>query len=86
MSKYTITLAVTVEMEIEPEVISRTQTEEWQNHFWRLTEREALEMLAWNVGVREIGLSRLDGWADLPDTAAVVTDLDYEVEDVAVQP
>lgn len=53
----------------------------WRNTFYKLdTEEKVLEMLAYNFGVRDSRLSQLDGWADLPDSAATgsVIHIDYE--------
>lgn len=83
MTRHIITMTVTVEMEIEPEVIERAMTDAWQGLFYQMDRVEdVFEMLAWNIGVQQIGLSHLDGWADLPDSAAVVQYLDYQVDEV----
>lgn len=83
MSRHAITLTVTVTLDIEDEVIARALTAEWQGNFYQMDRvDDVFEMLAWNIGCREIGLSRLDGWADMPDSAAVVVDLDCVIDDV----
>jgi hypothetical protein len=39
----------------------------WLDHLYNLDEEEAIQMLVYNIGMRDIGLSRLDGWADCED-------------------
>jgi hypothetical protein len=75
MSKWTVDVEYVVEVEIhDPDVIDRCFTEDWQAHYWPVTEREeVVRHIAFNAAMNGIeSISRLDGWADLPDTAATI--------------
>lgn len=79
MRAYRARFVVEVSLEVEDDVIERTQSEPWQDTLYDLDEAGAVEMLARCVGILGWRLSRLDGWADLPD-AAVRADLDVTFE------
>lgn len=75
MSRYEVETEIVVEIEVhDPDVFDRCFTEDWQSHYWKVEDRsEVLKHLAFNAvcnGVEDI--SRLDGWADLPSTAATI--------------
>ena len=63
-------------IELEDEVIDRVD-DEWRRFLYDLnTPEEIAEHIAFNIIVNNAGLSRLDGWADLPDRMARVTEED----------
>jgi|GEM_PF-5798726 len=63
-------------IELEDEVIDRVD-DEWRRFLYDLnTPEEIAEHIAFNIIVNNAGLSRLDGWADLPDRMARVTEVD----------
>lgn len=73
MARYTVEITFEVEMEIDPEVIALALTEEWRSEFYQLAnEADVLEMLAYNIAIKDRSLSHLDGWADREDSQAVV--------------
>ena len=48
--------------------------DEWRSHFYDLYSREEIaKHIAYNLVVYRIGLSQMDGWANLPDEMAKVT-------------
>jgi hypothetical protein len=50
----------------------------WRDMFYDLTTpADVIGMLALNCGFRDIKLSRLEGWADLPDDAITVITSSY---------
>ena len=67
--KYRVTLEL--ELDVSEEAITRTQTQEWRDQMYDLTEADSAAMIA-RCLYRGISLSKLDGWADLPDSDAHV--------------
>lgn len=83
MSTHTIHLLVTVRVDIEDaDVVTRVveDHDDWRGTYYDMrTEEDVLEHLAYNCvanGRRDV--TRLDGWADLPDTAARMEIMDVE--------
>ena len=60
-----VEIQVAVEMDLDPEWIDRTQTDEWRNTYYDLTRHEAAEMIADNMIRCHRPINRLDGWADI---------------------
>ena len=66
----------------DPDAIARCFTEDWRSLMYQFdTEGEVLDHLAITLGCREMSLSRLDGWADLPDDAVAARVLEWSGED-----
>lgn len=76
MTKYTIELTIEVEVEIAQEVIDVVD-DEWRATFYDLEDEEAIVAhIATNL-LRRRRLFSLDGWADMPDEAARVLDIEF---------
>lgn len=59
----------------------------WRDMFYDLdTDEKVLDMLAYNLAFNNRSLSSLDGWADLPDTAAHAEIMDLDLDDVVALP
>lgn len=66
-----VEIHVTVEMDLDPEWIDRTQTAEWRDNLYSPTRSEAASMIADNLIRNDARIDQLDGWADIePDIAA----------------
>ena len=79
---FVVHVTAVVEVTInDPDAIQRCFTDEWRASMYRFdTEGEVLDHLAIALGCREMQLSRMDGWADLPDDAVEARVLDWETE------
>lgn len=59
----------------------------WRDTLYDLDDRDAvLDMLGYNLGLHDRDLNQLDGWADMPNTAATgrIADLDLiSIEELA---
>lgn len=63
----------------DPDAVARCFTDDWRDAMYRFdTEGEVLDHLAICVGCRDMRLSRMDGWADLPDSAVEARVLGWE--------
>jgi hypothetical protein len=61
-------------IELDDEVINRVD-DEWRKHLYDLRTTEAIvEHIVYNLVVNNWELSDLDGWADLPNSMAKITD------------
>ncbi len=76
VSRYRVTFETTVTIEIDPEVIDRTQTKWWRDQMYRLTPDQAIAMVAQSVAIDGRSLPGMDGWADLPAAAVTVVSRD----------
>jgi len=66
----------------DPDAIDRCFTEDWRAAMYRFDrEQEVIDHLAINLGRRDMRLSALDGWADLPDTAVTARVLEWTTEE-----
>lgn len=68
---YVVTLQVT--LDCDEDVITRTQRDGWADLMYDITEDEAAGMLGRILQGR--GLSACDGWADMKDEQAEVSDV-----------
>jgi len=76
---------IEVVLRVEPSLLDRALTPEWQDSFYTFEDREAVAAhLAYNL-VQGRSLSSLDGWADCEDSAATVEILDATAWDCAKQ-
>lgn len=78
MPKVKVVFDVTVELEIAEEVFAAV-TDEWRKNFYDLrSDADVAGHVARNV-MRGRPLSRLDGWADMPDDNVKVVDSEWLV-------
>lgn len=79
-----VTATVTYRVVINNEDVVRRCTENvdgWQDDFYMLkTRADVLQHLAYNLGLHDLRLSQLEGWADLPDDAVTVTSFTQDWE------
>ena len=85
MSRHTVVFTIKVEMELAEGVLSDALTDDWKASAYDFGPNQrdgVLEMLAWNLGIKDRNLSSLDGWADREDGHADVIrcDVDCDVE------
>ena len=77
MPRFTVQFQIDVEVEIDPIVIDRAFTDDWQDSYYDFfEEREVVEHLTSNIVFQGRQLSQLDGWADLPDNLIKVRETD----------
>jgi len=78
--KFSGTFEVEFETEIEQSVFDAVN-DEFREHLYDLQDDEdILEMIA-SCLLRRMSLSQLDGWANLPDSYAFITDEDWYLQD-----
>lgn len=83
MSVYDVTITVALRVNLSDTLVERAQDAAFVRDFYGLdTPEKIAEHLAWNIGLRECDLSRLDGFADLDNDQATVLLMgaDYETE------
>jgi hypothetical protein len=79
--KFKIEFMITADLEISPEVFEQID-EDWKNTFYNLeTPEEIAEHISYNM-LRGCNLSNLDGFANLSNNFAKLTNIDYEPESV----
>jgi len=79
--KFEVTFTVTAKIELDDDVITAVDSE-WRSQFYNLDSiNDIAEHIAYNL-LRGASLSRLDGWADQPDTNARLLDEDWELDEV----
>ena len=61
---YSGTLEINFEIEIDNSVIDRTQEEEWQSVFYKLSRKQAIGMISRNF-LKGNDLDSLDGFCDM---------------------
>lgn len=76
MSRWRVTWRAEVLLTVDDDtdVLTRTQTKEWRDHFYHMTEEDTVEMIARCCGVDGSRIDQLDGWADLPNADVVKID------------
>ena len=71
--KFSVTWTVECEIELDEEVVNRVD-DEWRKHLYDLHgAAEIAEHIAYNIVINHWPLSGLDGWADMEDSKARVT-------------
>ena len=69
---FTVHLEADVEIEIDDRAID-TVDDSWRQYFYDLeTPEDIAGHIAYNMVVNRLGLSRMDGWADLDNMLAVI--------------
>ena len=83
--KFVVSWQTEVLIELDDEVIDRVD-DEWRASLYNLHgANEIAEHIAANIVLNKWGLSDLDGWADMKDSAAKIVDEDtffWECEEV----
>jgi len=82
MKKFAVVFEVTAEIELDEKVISVVD-DEWRSMLYPLhSEKDIAEHIAYNFVRNRASLSRLDGWADQPDSNANLISEEWELEEV----
>lgn len=81
-TKFTGTITIDVEIEVSDELIAGVLTPEWRKAFYPLkTAEEVAYHLAYNEIRNGLTVSRLDGFADRPESDVRVTKQRWEPVD-----
>jgi len=79
--QFDIHINVNARLVVKNEVINRVLNNEdnWKEMFYDLDLNELIEMIACNM-IQGVTVDRLDGFADLSEDCAKLTDVDYILE------
>jgi hypothetical protein len=81
VSTFRVEVHTTIEITIDDAILALADNDDWVQDFYGLATRDMIaEHLAWNVGLHDRPLSRLDGFADRDDAdvTALITAVDYD--------
>lgn len=86
---YDVSGTVSAVVRVHPDVFKAVLTDEWRLRFYSFhTERDVVEHLAYNLMHNRFRLSELDGFADMPDSHAILVNgfIDFFDWEIAEKP
>ena len=73
--RYVVEFTADAKIEVDNSVIERALTQEWRETYYEFdTPEKVVEHIAYNMAINHLRLSQLDGFADLKDDLAVMSD------------
>lgn len=82
MAKFEVQYTVTGVVELDPEILQRVQEEDWKKTFYNLgVPDDVVDMIFQNL-LKGCTIPQLDGFADLPEDAADISNVDFQLDSV----